>query len=177
MNKLFWGLFFLYLDFNLNLGEMTLGLLPDFVGYFLLVQGFEELAGESPWFSRGKPFALGMTVYSAVLYVMNLMAARVSDSVVIWLMTLAVVAVQLYIGYCLVKGIMDMEQRRDWSLEGQQLWGLWMAMAVVSVMGTLLMIVPLVGGLAALGAGIMAVCFLICFYKTKKRYEEYTATV
>ena len=32
MNKLFWGFFFLYLDFDLNFGASTLELLPEWLG-------------------------------------------------------------------------------------------------------------------------------------------------
>lgn len=54
MRHLFWGLFFVTLDFDLSLGSVTLGLLPDFVGYYLLMKGMEELAEESGHFEKGR---------------------------------------------------------------------------------------------------------------------------
>jgi hypothetical protein len=35
MQSLFWGLFFIFLDFNVTLGNSVVGLIPDFVGYIL----------------------------------------------------------------------------------------------------------------------------------------------
>ena len=45
MKKVFWGFFFIYLNFNLTLNGFTLNLLPDFVGYLLLYQAAGTLAG------------------------------------------------------------------------------------------------------------------------------------
>ena len=38
MGKFFWGFFFIYLNFNLSVNAHTLNVLPEFVGYFLLLQ-------------------------------------------------------------------------------------------------------------------------------------------
>ena len=69
MKKLFWGFFFIYLNFNLNFNQHSLNVLPDFVGYILLLQGARILEDESEFFSRARPFATGMTIYSAILWI------------------------------------------------------------------------------------------------------------
>ena len=65
MGKFFWGFFFIYLNFNLSVNAHTLNVLPEFVGYFLLLQGLRELEEESGVFSDTRPFVVGMTVYTA----------------------------------------------------------------------------------------------------------------
>ena len=67
--KFFWGFFFIYLNFNLSINAHTLNVLPEFVGYFLLLQGLRELEEESGVFSDTRPFVVGMTVYTAILWV------------------------------------------------------------------------------------------------------------
>ena len=68
MGKFFWGFFFIYLNFNLSVNAHTLNVLPEFVGYFLLLQGLRELEEESGVFSDTRPFVVGMTVYTAILW-------------------------------------------------------------------------------------------------------------
>ena len=43
MSKLFWGFFFIFINFNLNVNQYSLNILPPFVGYFLLWQGMRQL--------------------------------------------------------------------------------------------------------------------------------------
>ena len=69
MRKLFWGFFFIYLNFNLNLNQYSLNILPNFVGYILLLQGMKQLEEESRFFRRARPFAVGMAVYEAILWI------------------------------------------------------------------------------------------------------------
>ena len=52
MKKLFWGFFFVYLNFNLNLNAHSINILPNFVGWWLVLQGMEELKHESRYFEN-----------------------------------------------------------------------------------------------------------------------------
>ena len=40
MNKLFWGFFFIFLNFSLNFNGASLQLLPDWLGFILLYLGY-----------------------------------------------------------------------------------------------------------------------------------------
>lgn len=53
LGKVFWGYFLILLDFRVN----GLDILPDFVGYFLIIAGLAGLSAESVWFGKAKPFA------------------------------------------------------------------------------------------------------------------------
>lgn len=69
MKKLFWGFFFIFLNFHLNFNSYSLNILPDFVGYLLLFQGTKALGAESHYFRSIQPFTVGMAVYTAILWV------------------------------------------------------------------------------------------------------------
>ena len=56
MKKLFWGFFFIFLDFNIDFDTIRIGLIPAFVGYLLLFSGLAELSEESPRFEKIRPF-------------------------------------------------------------------------------------------------------------------------
>jgi hypothetical protein len=62
----------IFLDFNLNLGNSQIGLIPDFAGYIVMINGLREMADESPLFMKVKPYATGMAVYTAAVYAMDL---------------------------------------------------------------------------------------------------------
>ena len=61
--RVFWGFFFLLLDFNLNLGSaFTIPLVPNFVGWIFLWRGADALSSARPSLGLLKPFcgALGV---------------------------------------------------------------------------------------------------------------------
>ena len=50
MRKLFYGFLLMFLSFDLAVNGHTLDVLPDFVGYFLLIRGMKEMEAESGLF-------------------------------------------------------------------------------------------------------------------------------
>ena len=63
--RVFWGYFFLLLDFNLNLGsDFTIPLLPNFVGWIFLWRGADILSSARPSLGLLKPFCTALGVCS-----------------------------------------------------------------------------------------------------------------
>ena len=71
MKSIFISLFFIFLDFSINFGNMRIGLLPTFVGYLLLYRGLKTIYTESPHFAKMQPFSMGMAVYNGLLYILD----------------------------------------------------------------------------------------------------------
>ena len=113
MGKFFWGFFFIYLNFNLSVNAHTLNILPEFVGYFLLLQGLKELDEESGVFAGGRPFAVGMAVYTGILWVGALLGITGTGSWLSTLLNLVSTAVSLYISWAIIQGIREMEERHE----------------------------------------------------------------
>jgi len=44
MSRIFTGFLFIFLDFNLNLGNSQIGLIPDFIGYIIMLGGLAEMS-------------------------------------------------------------------------------------------------------------------------------------
>lgn len=63
--NLFWGLIFVGLDVSIS----GLDLLPDFIGYWLMVRGLGRLRGEHTCFRRARPCAMALVVLSLVTMV------------------------------------------------------------------------------------------------------------
>lgn len=172
MKKLFWGLFFVFLNFNLSVNQHTLNLLPPFVGYYLLYQGAKELDGESGLFRSVRPFAVGMGVYTAVLWLGDLLGISGGSGMIGALLGLLAILVGLYICWVLIRAIRDMEEQRAADLNSAAMKWAWVVMAAAQAVGYVC--VWLLSGLALLGllAGLVGVVMLLtAFWKGQKLYE------
>ena len=164
MKKVFWGFFFVYLNFNLTLNGHALNLLPDFVGYILLFQAAGALAGESGRFRTLRPFAAGMAVYTGILWVGDLLAVTGGS---------AAAAVSLFISWNVVQDVLEIERARGADLNGQSLRTSWFILLAAQIAGYAAGL--LISGALALAAGLAALAgliwFLVALWKCAGRYE------
>ena len=172
MNHLFWGLFFVALNFEVQLGTARFGLLPDFLGWYLMMKGMENLAREDRRFDRGRHWAFGLMLLSAVLYIGDLLNPDAMAAVGLWALKLAGICVGLFVIRNMIAGIRQMESDQAKDLNGQKLHSMWMIHAVMAVIAHLFSWMPLVGDFAALAGGITAICLLIVMGGAVKRYKE-----
>ena len=71
--RVFWGYFFLLLDFNLNFNsDFTIPLLPNFVGWIFLWRGVDILSSARPSLELLKPFCTALGVCSLTQFVPSL---------------------------------------------------------------------------------------------------------
>lgn len=64
LNNIFWGFILIFLDFNIN----NFDILPDFLGFIIILVGISKLASLSIYFVKAKLFA----VISLILSIVNL---------------------------------------------------------------------------------------------------------
>ena len=181
MKKLFWGFFFIYLNFNLNFNQHSLNVLPDFVGYILLLQGARILEDESEFFSRARPFATGMTIYSAILWIGALLGVASEANWITQILGIISVIVSLYISWLLIRGVQELEDRHMSDLNGGKLMSLWKGLAVVQIAGGVIgLMINLmnVGILAAVTVVlaivgfVLIVLYLIAWNKSAAAFEN-----
>lgn len=173
MRNIFVGLLFVFLDFNLDLGGARVGLIPDFIGYILIYQGLGEISLLSGWFAKARPFALGMIIYTAVLYAGDLFGTwgmQQNGSPLGVILGIISVAVSLYISYCIVMGVKDLEVTQERFLDGERLHSVWKVMAVLSVGIYVLMFVPVLAFLSMIALLVVGIVFLVAFNRSKNLY-------
>ena len=178
MSGIFWGFFFVFLNFNLNLNGHTINLLPAFVGYWMLARSMDALSGESGLFGALRPFAIGMAVYSAILWVGDALAIT-SSGPVSMLLGLLSTLVSLYIAWGVSRAVEDMERTHGADLGAVGVRGAWIALAVGEALALLANAVAMLG-LGAVLLGILGlvvalvgiVWFLVALWGTKKRFER-----
>lgn len=172
MNRLFWGLFFVVLDYEVKIGSMTLGVQPDFIGYWLLMKGMESLTDENEYFAKGRHWAFGLMLLHLVQYGGRLLDLPAAKEVGLWAVGLVGHGLGLYLLRRMIRGIRKMEESHGWDLQSEKLRAMWLIQAVMGTLAYLLNWVPLVKTFAAMAGGVTAICLLAAMYGTKKRYEE-----
>ena len=153
MSSIFWGFFLVLVNFNLTVNGHVLNLLPPFAGYLLVMRGCRELEGESDLFAPIRPFAMGMSVYTGILWLGDLLALTGQGSWLSVLLGLASMAVSLYVAWAVVGAIRDMEVRRNTELNSGSLKTAWTVLAVAEIAVYLLGILGSLLALLGLAAG------------------------
>ena len=179
MKKLFWGFFFVYLNFNLNLNAHSINLLPNFVGWWLVLQGMEELKHESRYFENPRPFVLVLMVYEAILWLGNALAV-VGESWLTMLLGILGGAAALYVIWLLVKGVRETEENHAADLGSAVLHRRWknllilqVAVRLLGIMGNLsnISILAVVSIVLVIAGFVVMVQFLMDWHRTAKAYE------
>ena len=144
--KLFLGLIFILLDCEIKRGPMVIGLLPDFVGFFLIMKALERR--DDPW----RHLAFGLMLGSVVLYAADLVNKGTGASMVCWCLELLVGIGMLVLIRRIVRGHKGPRE-------------LFWVLACLWLLALLLGWVPLVGTVCAIAYIVVVGCFLAAAYK------------
>lgn len=173
MKKIFIGMMFVFLDFFININASSIGLIPDFVGYIFMFNGLTELIVFSDRFSKVKPYVVGMAVYSGILYILDLFggAYMLGDFTIIVLGLISTI-VSLYISYCIIAGIKDIEAVREQNLNSPQLYSTWKLLAIFTFVSQILLFVPALAIICIIISFIIGIYYLVVFNRSKNLFYE-----
>lgn len=172
MGNLFIGFMLIFLDFNLNLGNSTIGLIPDFIGYIVMIKGLEQMDDESAFFMKIKPYVTGMAFYSTFLYLLDLLGVSISLGVLTYVLAIISTVISLYISYNIVMGVIDMEGKYNTTLNGNSLKSTWTLLAVFNILSFVTLMIPLISLISIIGSFIVAIIFLVAFNNSKNLYYD-----
>ena len=172
MRSIFIGFLLIFLDFNFNIGESTIGLIPDFIGYILLVQGLREMEPESARFPQARPFAVGTGIYSAITYALDLFGVTNQLGGLGIALGFLYTIVSLCLAWLVVKGVQEAEQRRRTDLNGHSLWTAWLLMAVFQLISYVFLFIPVLVLVGILASFVISIVFLVALHTAKNRYAE-----
>ncbi|MDI9508984.1 MAG: hypothetical protein QM217_04120 [Bacillota bacterium] len=172
MNCIFLGFLILFINFELNLDGSTVGLIPDLLGYMIMIRGLNEMAEESFIFVKIKPYAIGMAIYSGVLYIIDLFGFSTRYPISSFVFSIIATAISMYISYSIIMGIQYTEKKYSANLNVQRLKSTWTVLALMHIITYMLMIIgPYFFVLLCIIAVLIAVIiFLIELYKSKNLY-------
>ena len=172
MVYLFWGFLFIfkfpfaYLTFSK--WGLTFGL-PDFVGFILVWRGLVELTPESRSFKKLIPASMVFIFASTAKYVLTLFNLLSSDKMSTFVVDVLYSTATLFFCYLIIRGIRDMEIKRNAEFYSTQLFRAWVAVFVFTICSKL----P-VNGLklvGALGIVVVSAMFLVRMWDSMKIYK------
>lgn len=173
MKKIFWGLIFIFFNYSINISNMNLGLIPDFIGYLLMLSGIKELISESEYFSKVRPVLMGMTILSLIFYVFDLLGMGVTTSaVLVILINIIAVVGSLYSSYMITCGVVDMEKNQHLELAADKLMYKWKVKAMFLILGYLVIFIPIASLICMLVSLIFSIIYLFDFNQSKNCYYE-----
>lgn len=171
MKDIFIGFILIFLDFNLNLGNSKIGLIPDFAGYLIMINGILEMSEESTLFTKVKPQVTAMAVYSGILYLLDLIGLSTGLGIG-YILGIISTVITLYISYNIVMGVIDTEKKYNRSLDAEHLKTIWTFLAVMDILTFALVLIPAVSIICMVVLFIAILCFLIAFNNSKNLYYE-----
>lgn len=172
MNRLFWGLFLCLLDYDIKVGSMVIGLLPDFLGFFLMMKGLQQLAGENRFFGRGQHMAFGLMIPAVILYAADLLDPGVMARVVLYGVQLVVLVVQLVLIRVIITGLLHLERDRNVQLKGSFLKSIWSILIVICPLCALVYWIPMVGDICYFASAVVSLLFLAAFWDSRKAFYK-----
>ena len=172
MMKLFWGFTLILLDVPLELGSASIEVLPDFLGYFLLMRGMEPFLDEERFFARGRHAAFGLMLLSIVLWIAALTDPQTKTAIAIWGGTLAAETVGLVLLHGTAREICGLERKKQWDLHGERIRSMVPVVMTMQIICKLLDWIPVVGRIALLAGAVTSCCFLAAFWNTSRRFQN-----
>ena len=147
MGLIFFGFFFVFLNFEIPLGAGVLNVMPAFLGYLLVLLGCGRIDDGAPRFLRIRAFSVLLAVISLGITVLNAIPVSLGN-VVPLLLNLLSVGGALYVAYEIVAHVKEKERERGRSLGGSDLTSAWCLLAL--------------GNLLSIFAGYMESMALLC---------------
>ena len=170
MNRLFWGLLLCLLDSEITVGTAVIGLLPDFLGFFLVMKGMQELSAENRFFDRGRHLAFGMILLSAICYGADLMNPASQTAVWLWGLELIGVIILLILIRMIITGILWLEHDNGLQLRGSLLKTLWKILIVICPLCQIFSWIPLVGDVCRMASFVVSALFLAVFWDSRRAF-------
>ena len=164
MKNIFMGLFFVTLDINVPIGSGALGLLPDFVGYWLL---WKAMSGRGNTMGKGAFVAQKLMLFSAVVYALDLLSLTgrfvIAGTIIGCISDMAVCFMQ----YLTIKGMEEVMGQSQECIS--KLKAAWFFAALVLLLKYVLLWIPLVNILGVMLARVADILFVVMAYRVYKK--------
>lgn len=172
MKLIFWGLIFLFFDFNLNFGASSISLLPAFVGYALIRTGMGRVT-ECERYGKARSWMLAGIAYSAVVWVLNLLGMP-AGSALGFVLGVAGGVFLLVATWQIAKGVAELEGVCRYDLYAKPLMTAWTVLLiwVILVRVTAWLGIELLAMIALLASFVFMIYYIVRFHKSRKAYEE-----
>lgn len=172
MTKMLLGIVLIALELTVTVKDIHLiGILPDFVGYLLLVFGMKEVSNQTDYYASNRKFTFWIGVFSLMVYIMNLSGYTATGAFEPLLMQLLIIILEPISLFRIVKGIRKMEQDYELKMCSTALFVFWALMTVFSVLTFVLGILTDLGDLFDLLLTTASLVFIGLFFWASHVYN------
>ena len=168
MQKVFIGILLILLDFHLEFSTGHLGLIPDFIGYFVLLLGLRQLAEDGPSFKRAIPAAIGIGIYSFFLWVADLFGFAATQSPMVIFCEILSVFLALYVTRLVVEGVGELASATGEDLHYKKLKIDWYVMAVFQTLSFSWLFFPALATVCVIISAVDTLLFLFALHKSRR---------
>ncbi len=184
MKKIFFGFLFLLFNLNIQDGRMLLNLLPDCIGYVLLLLGSRELASQASAFSRVPIPAAISAVYSLISWILDVLGITLAQKLLTNLLTLGNLLFSVWISGLIVRGILQLQTRwgdlggvvlrRRWrfSVLFQCLTYLLSILLLAASSTSLITLISMVASVCMIPTLVFYVLVVLSVYRAWKQYDQ-----
>ena len=174
MNLIIWGLVCIFLDVNLPVGQVTIDILPDFLGFLLIAYGMQQYASQSEYYRKIRPFVWGAAAVSAAVYIANMVGVIPLNTMPAVVITVILMVLYLITTYYIYRGIRELEQKQGRVLGAENLRRIWLIMAAAEALTLVCYYLPVLVLLQMILSFAANVAFLVQIIRTKRLLEPQT---
>lgn len=175
MQQLFWGMLFVFLDFSLTVHGHEIGLLPDFLGYALLLSGARRMRSSASGFLRLVSVSRSMLVFSASLYLLDLSGISQSLGAFGQFLSLFCTAAGLWAAFLLARAMMELQTLRGLPLHAEALSSAWATLALSQMISYLFLMntrLSTLFSLICLGASLFYLYRFFCCLRACQQNQK-----
>ena len=143
---LFLGFLLILMDFEVTVGTAEISVLPDFIGYLLVMKGLEKRS--DPW----RHLAFGLLLVSVVLFGADLVDKETAAQFGFGVAALAAEILMLVLLFHVIRG-------------SERLYMLFPVLACIRILAIMVSWLPLVGSICAAANAVISACYLSAAYK------------
>lgn len=172
MKKIFISVLIILLDFSLTASGYSVGLIPDFIGFWLLSDAIIAFKEKSIYFNRIYLLSSFMIFFSLVSYCLDCFGNNISNYALLFMIQLFYTLMCLYVIYLVILGIKDTVILNKINLNTNKLSRYFLIYTSVIITIFIQMIIPDYAYVRYIAILVTCPLFLIELYKIIQKYSN-----
>lgn len=169
MKLIFIGLLLSELDFNLNLKALSLDILPDSIGWLLILLGCVKMAKHSRKFMSGGYICLPLMALGVAAILPKVLGLNLLGTI----MGVVTSICSLAVCYFIVKGISDTEDELREDLGYMEIWKVYCIKIVTLSLAAVMQFIPYLGVVFIIADIAVSLIFIYRIFTVMKAYEHH----
>lgn len=171
MKKIFWSIVIILLDFNLTAAGYSVGLIPDFIGFWLLSEAIIEFKEQSVYFQKVHSLTSFMIFFSLISYCLDCLSGNISNYLLLFVIQLFYTLMCLYVIYLILLGLKDTELLKGIDLKTSKVFRYFIIYAVVTITIIIQIFIPSYMLMRYIATLVTCPIFLIELYQSINCYQ------